>query len=36
MFEYSVPGVMNVGALSINTAMAIVCYILSVFTDPGK
>uniref|UniRef100_A0A7S1X3V4 S-acyltransferase n=1 Tax=Tetraselmis chuii TaxID=63592 RepID=A0A7S1X3V4_9CHLO len=36
MFEYSVPGVMNVGVLSINTAMAIVCYILSVFTDPGK
>jgi len=35
-FENSVPGVMNVGVLTINTVLALLCYVLCVFSDPGK
>ncbi|MEW5297116.1 MAG: hypothetical protein WDW36_000344 [Sanguina aurantia] len=35
-FEYSVPGVTNIGVLSINTALALYCYVYCIYLDPGR
>mmetsp|Transcript_7589 Transcript_7589/g.21621 ORF Transcript_7589/g.21621 Transcript_7589/m.21621 type:complete len:306 (+) Transcript_7589:538-1455(+) len=35
-FENSVPGVTNLGILTINTAFSIVCYVLCVVKDAGR
>lgn len=34
--SYSVPGVLNFGVLTINTAVAVGCYIACVLADPGR
>lgn len=34
--SYSVPGVLNLGVLTIDTGIALACYLLCVFTDPGR
>jgi hypothetical protein len=34
--SYSVPGVTNIGVLTMTAASALYCYLLCVFKDPGR